>query len=363
MRAWITGLAAAAALTMGAVGAAAQPAAAPSELETAFEMARQLSPVPLSLDREQAEWAEYGDRSPEGLARRIDDLTARAARDRAARDLRTTLAELARACVPITLRDCHTASGGYVTRQDGPTLYWQIQGGFTERDGVGGGFVLLQLEADGTTLRPVAWDFEGFAYQQPEWAGGASGPDGDLFVAVAGVHDGTGARNADVMFRLAEDERRPLFQIDNFSWRDTLDDRLPQGLEVWKGVNFAYEALMADTALWRTSDANCCPTGGEAYMDFEIRDDRLTLTGVQVNDALTALVERVPADVFAWVRRRVTCDHWAGEEGYDAGRAAQIEAALSGGRCDALEADGQALRRTHAEDEAILDILARAGAM
>jgi hypothetical protein len=361
MRAWITGLAAAAALAMGAAAAAAQPAEAPSDLEIAFAAARPVSPVPLSLDREQAEWAEYGDRSPEGLAQRIEDLTARAARDRAAWNLRTTPAELAQGCVPITLRDCHTVSGGYVTRRDGPTLYWQIQRGFTEWDGVGGGFVLLQLEADGTTLRPVAWDFEGCAYPQPEWAEGAGDPDADLFVAVAGVHGGTGAQNADVMFRLAEGEARPLVQIDNFSWRDTLDDRLPQGLQVWKGVNFAYGALMADTALWLTDDANCCPSGGEAYLDFEIRDDRLTLTSVSVNDALSAVVDRVPAGVFAWLQRSSACAHWSGEEAYDAERAAQIEAVLVDARCDTLDADGQALRREHAGNAAVLDILARAG--
>ena len=363
MRAWITGLAAAAALALGAVGAAAQPAATSSDLESAFEAARQVSPVPLSLDREQAEWAEYEDQSAEGLAQRIDDLTARAARDRAAWDLRTTVADLAQACVPIVLRDCNSVAGGHVTRQDGPTLYWQVQRGFTEWDGVGGGFVLLQLQTDGVTLRPVAWDFEGFVYQQPDWAEGAGGPDGDLFVAVAGTQDGTGAQNADVMFRLADDDARPLVQIDNFSWRDTLDDRLPRGLEVWKGVRFIYGALMAETSLWRTNDANCCPTGGEAFLDFEIRDDRLALTGVQVNDALATLAQQVPADVFAWVQRRMACTHWGGEEPYDAERAAQIEAALSEARCDSLAADEQAVRRAHADDEAVLDILARAEAM
>ena len=89
------------------------------------------------------------------------------------------------------------------------------------------------------------------------------------------MHGGTGAHNADVIFRLTDSADRPLRQIDNFSWRDDLDDRLPRGLEVWKGVNFAYEALMAETSLWRSNDANCCPTGGEAYLDFEICDDRL----------------------------------------------------------------------------------------
>lgn len=360
MRAWIAGLAGAAALALGIGAAAAQPA--PSDLEAAFEAARAASPVPLSLDREQAEWLEYGDQSAEDTAARATELTERAERDRAAWSLRTTAAELAAACFPILLSDCHTMSGGYVARRDGSTLYWQLQRGVTETHGVGGGFVLLQLEADGATLRPVAWDYAGYVYGQPEWAGD-EGEGGVDHVAVPGVHGGTGAHNADVIFRLTDSADRPLRQIDNFSWRDDLDDRLPPGLEVWKGVNFAYEALMAETSLWRSNDANCCPTGGEAFLDFEIRDDRLALTGLQVNDALTALAERVPADVFAWAQRRMTCDHWAGEEGYDAERAARIEAALSEARCDAVEADGQALRRAHADDEAVLDILARAGAM
>ena len=82
-----------------------------------------------------------------------------------------------------------------------------------------------------------------------------------------------------------------------------------------------------------------------------------------MNDALTALAQRVPADVFAWAQRRMTCDHWAGEEGYDAERAARIDAALSQAWCDALDTDEQALRRAYAEDDAVLSILARAVAM
>lgn len=360
MRTWMTGLAAATALVMaGAGGADARPAA--SDLEAAFQSARAVSPVPLSLDREQADWREYGDHSAEGLAVRLTDLIERAARDRAAWGLRTTIAELAEACLPIVLRDCHAVSGGYVSQRDGPTLYWQVQRGFTEADGVGGGFVLLQPEADGTALRPVAWDYGGYVYGQPEWVVG-SDVEGAVHVAVPGVHGGTGAHNADVVFRLAGADR-PLVQIDNFSWRDDLDDWLPPGLEVWKGVNFVYDSLTAATSLWRTGDANCCPTGGEAFLDFGIRDDRLILTGVQVNDALAALARQIPADVFAWVQRNMACAHWSGEEPYDAGRAARIEAALSDARCDALEADEQALRRTHADDEAVLGILARAPAM
>lgn len=362
MRAWIMGLAAAAALAMGAAGAAAQPAATSSDLESAFEAARQVSPVPLSLDRDLAEWTEYGDHSAEGRARRLEDLTIRAARDRAAWDLRTTVAGLAEACVPIALRDCHTVAGGYVAQQDGPTLYWQVQRGFTEWDGVGGGFILLQMEADGVTLRPVAWDFEGFVYQTPEWTAGSES-NMDAYVAVAGVHDGTGAQNADVMFRLTGDAARPLAQIDNFSWRDTLDDHLPQGLEVWKGVRFFYGSLMAQASLWRSNDANCCPTGGEAFLDFEIRDDRLALTGVQVNDVLTTATLQIPADVFGWTQRSQSCAHWSGEEPYDEERRRQIEAAVAESRCDALGTELTGLRRKYADDPPVLDILAQAEAL
>ena len=364
MKAWITGLAAALALALGAAAATAQPAStSSSDLEVAFETARQVSPTPLSLDQDQAEWVEYGDQTAEGLARRIGDLTARAARDRAARDLRTTPADLALACVPIVLRDCNNVSGGYLARQDGPTLYWQVQRGFTEWDGVAGGFVLLQLEADGVTLRPVAWDFEGFVYQTPQWtAGSEDNPDAN-YVAVAGVHDGTGAHNADVMFRLTGDTARPLVQVDNFSWRDTLNDHLPQGLEVWKGVRFFYGSLMAQASLWRSNDANCCPTGGSAFLDFEIRDDRLNLQQVDVSNSLTTAVLQIPADVFAWAQRSLNCAHWSGEEPYDNERRARIEAALAESRCDALGAELIALRQAYADDPPVLDILTQAEAL
>ena len=55
--------------------------------------------------------------------------------------------------------------------------------------------------------------------------------------------------------------------------------------------------------------------------------------------------------------------HWSGEEHYDADRAARIEAALSEARCGTLDADEQALRREHAGNAAVLDILARAETM
>lgn len=358
MRIWITGFSAALVLALCAAPAAARSAQTDAAMQAAFEAARRVSPVPLSLDREQAEWLEYGDRSPEGAAERIEDLQRRAGQDRAAWDLRVTVDDLSQGCLPIVLRGCRTVSGGYVTREDGPALYWQIQRGFTEYDGVSGGFVLLTQDADGM-LRPAAWDFAGFDYETPEWVEGA-GTEDAAFIAAPGRHDGTGAHNADVVFRIAEGAERPLVQIDNFSWRDGLDARLPRGLEVWKGVRFLYGGLMAQTSLWRSNDANCCPTGGEAYLDFEMRDDRMVLTGVQANDALSVQATAVPAEVFAWVGRRMNCAHWMGEEPYDAERAAEIRAAVARGRCDALEADLEALNREYADREAILDMLARA---
>jgi len=43
--------------------------------------------------------------------------------------------------------------------------------------------------------------------------------------------------------------------------------------------------MTARTALWRPSDGNCCPSGGEATLEFEIRGDRLVLTRLVKDDA------------------------------------------------------------------------------
>ncbi|MGF7147116.1 hypothetical protein FHS96_000725 [Sphingomonas zeicaulis] len=73
---------------------------------------------------------------------------------------------------------------------------------------------------------------------------------------------------------------------------------------------------------------------------------------------LAERVARQPAAVRAFIDRRTGCNHWAGEEPYDAPRRKQIEAALADLRCDRLDADEAALLRRFggdAEVRALLD--------
>ena len=53
---------------------------------------------------------------------------------------------------------------------------------------------------------------------------------------------------------------------------------------------------------------------------------------------LLAATDPLPPDVKVFVERRSHCEHWAGEEPYDAPRAAEIEAALRQFHCDSVEA-------------------------
>lgn len=363
-----TGILTTALLAAGlALAGAPAEACAPGlqDVERAYAAALEQTPVPLWVQADQARWLDDGDRSPQALADRVETLQARAARDRAARSLRLASDDLASACVAIALEGCRTETGGYLARPGGPVLYWQVQGGFTFEDGVSAGFVLLEAGDDG--LRPVAWDFGGGAYDPPVWieppGSGENEAPGPLHVAVPGIYGGTGAHNADVIFRWAPETPARLVQIDNTGWWRDLDDRLPPGLEVWKGVDFRYGALMAVTALWRPGDGNCCPTGGDAALEFIIADDRLTLTNAYVSDPLASLALTLPVEVFDYARRRLHCAHWAGEEPYDAERAADIARAVADLRCEALDGDGAALRAAHADNRAVMAALERVEAL
>ena len=328
------------------------------EVEASYEAALAVTSTPVSLAAEQAAWARDGGGDPETRAWRIEALGEQAARDRRVRTLRPAATDLGRGCIDIGLKGCVSERGGYITRRDGPTLYWQVQDGFTDADGISSGFVLLALQSDGRTLMPLAWSVAPARYQAPRWVDAS---DGAVVLTVPGTYHGTGAHNADLMFRWDGSDAR-LVQIDNLSWWDDLDARLPEGLGAWKGVVFLDEGLSAHTALWRSDDGNCCPTGGEAMLDFQIENDRLVLTEVRATDALARLAERIPADVFAWVQRWEGCAHWGGEEPYDAERAAEIAAALRALNCETLEADEQALRAAHAARPAILEAIERARA-
>ena len=259
----------------------ATPALAQSQptqaVERAYVTARAVSPTPLSIDRERAAWLM--ERAESTAVAETDEQwrahwAASADRDITTRGMVVLADDLAQGCIDIRLGGCTSPSGGYVTMGE-HQLFWQIQEGSTPEDGVGAGFVLLAGAP--AHLNPVAWDFDGVFYEPPV----VFRQDDNLYVAIAGRSAGTGSFNVDRLFRWVPNAPEPLVQIDNETWRGTLDQHLPPGLSVWKGVAFNYPSLSADTALWRDQDGNCCPTGGRAVIRFEIQGDALVVTDVQ----------------------------------------------------------------------------------
>ena len=264
-------------LIAGLLTTAAAPQDGRSRAQAAFAAARAVSSTPLRLDQEHRNWLQ--ERTFEGaVVTETDDRWAErwitlAARDARTRTLAIRATSLPGACVDIGLSNCSTATGGYLNI-DGHRLMWQLQNGFTAEDGTAAGYALL---TGGDRLRAVAWDHAGIRYDPPK----VIRIQDQTYVAVSGRIAGTGAYNADAVFRFTPGIDPLLTEIDNETWRDTdLPTLLPTGLEIWKGVAFNYDdnSLTARTALWTSRDGNCCPTGGQATLVFEIRDGRLVLT-------------------------------------------------------------------------------------
>lgn len=76
--------------------------------------------------------------------------------------------------------------------------------------------------------------------------------------------------------------------------------------------------------------------------------------------AAGAAAPALPADLQRFIARREACNHWAGEEGYDAARRRQIERALREQRCDSLGAEEAALRDHYKAAPDLLAILDQA---
>lgn len=180
---------------------------------------------------------------------------------------------LAGGCIGSALDGCTAPAAGYVTGPEGERLAWQIQEGSTDSSGVSAGLILFAV--DGDTLSPIGWSFEAASFEPPVIFQREDG----LYVAAKGVRWGTGAANADVLYRL---DGGRWTEIELESWRMLLDERMPEGLGVWKGVDYRWPELRARTSVWRDGDANCCPTGGRAVMEFTVEGTSLRLATLDV---------------------------------------------------------------------------------
>jgi hypothetical protein len=74
-------------------------------------------------------------------------------------------------------------------------------------------------------------------------------------------------------------------------------------------------------------------------------------------DPLVAKVETQPVTVRKFVERRASCNHFAGEEGYDRERQRFLDRTVKELRCGDLERDEQVLRQRYAGSPDIIAIL------
>ena len=222
---------------------------------------------------------------------RQDHAMRRLAQRRDATGRATTLiprpADIERACLGAVLRNCRVSAAGMAIGEDGRTrILWQLQRGFTEVAGVRDGVVLLTEARGGWRL--LGWSFEGHTYKPPRLIA----EDGTALLHLPGLAGGSGARNADLLYRLSAQGWQ---EVETESWWDALSARLPPGLEVSQAVEYDFAEPTARADLWRETDANCCPTGGRAWLDLRIEGQSVVLTGVRLDDTARAASARPDA--------------------------------------------------------------------
>ena len=249
------------------------PAAAPlpTTVDGAYREALRLSPLPLDVEAEQRDW--QANRSDSDDQYHLERLQRRIAADRRGRALRVQSADLEKGCLEIELQGCGVEAGGFLKGGDDLTLYWQVQNGFTEEDGVGGGVVVLE-RGDSGAMTPLVWTSEGSAYEAPILIFEG---DGEWLLILPGVSRGTGAGDMMRMMLFRDGAWR---QVDT-DWQSRAGDLL-KGREVRHRPNWNFhDGMRAITPLWNASDAQCCGEAGVALLEFEVIGDKLTLTDLK----------------------------------------------------------------------------------
>lgn len=245
----------------------------PATVDAAYREALRLSPLPRDVEAEQAYWRDGGDGSVRAESH-LERLQRRITHDRKARALLVQPADLEKRCLDIELQGCDVAGGGFLKLADEHLLYWQVQEGRTDEGGVGGGVVVLEKRGAGP-LTPLVWTAEGGAYEAPVLI--ANG-DGEWLLALPGVSRGTGAGD---MLRLLRFRNGVWRQIDT-DWQSRAGDLL-NGREVRHRPYWSFhDGIRAVTPLWNPSDAQCCGQAGTGLLEFDVVDDRLTLTDLRL---------------------------------------------------------------------------------
>lgn len=252
---------------------AAAPTPVAQTLEEAYLQALALSPLPYEVERDQQVWTGAAVDMRFSEQNYLVSLQARIRQDQKAGAVRTK-PEALDTCIDVVMMGCEVTSAGFLSAGDQGRLWWQIQTGFTEEDGVGGGLIVFE-ETIESELKPILWTFEGAQYETPSLERQG---DRDWLLIVPGISRGTGSGDMTVMMLWRDSRWRPV----DTNWQSRVGDQL-KGMEVWHQPRWAFPRLVASSPLWRPGDAGCCGTGGTADMEFDIIDERLTLIEANIS--------------------------------------------------------------------------------
>ncbi len=89
---------------------------------------------------------------------------------------------------------------------------------------------------------------------------------------------GTGNMNTSSYYALKGGQFVPLVA----TLEQDLQERLPAGMEVWKGIWPDFDTMTFIRPLWKKGDGNCCPSAGVAVGEIEFTDTRLQIRRFRV---------------------------------------------------------------------------------
>jgi uncharacterized protein len=173
--------------------------------------------------------------------------------------------------------------GTIKSKGDQDTTRYQLQ---SYRDGdrrIGGGVVLFEDILDQQTFRetgrlaPIATAYApGVRYARPQLVLSHVA----TWLLLPGRGDGSGEGGVESLFVRDPYHDARLRAVDTETWQGDLARRLPKGASLRKTIETDYLAMTATTALWQRSDADCCPTAGQAIVRLELDGERLVIAQI-----------------------------------------------------------------------------------
>jgi len=220
------------------------------------------APLPFAVREDQRRWiAEVRDKATTNgdlrtaLVDRATQLHAQAAADTAAA-VAVPLASIAGRCTAPRADSgtCKVEASGRIA---GTTLAWQRRAYSDGETTTAAGVVVYAVQ--GATARPIVWhDEDDAGFEDPVLIASPAGRLLDL----GGYMHGTGNFSAEVVL---VEQAGGWRQLDTGAIASGLTAHVPRGRGIWKGVYPDWKHMTAESPLWKSTDGNCCPTGGTVH--------------------------------------------------------------------------------------------------